>query len=897
VQGTIFNPYSTQTVGGQQVRTPFPNNTIPLSLQDPVSLAVQKLLPLPNAPGDINNYNVPSYSSFQHTTNLSVKIDQNISPTIKVSGYYSQINTLQPNVNGGITPLALGGADTNQWNHTTRLNYDQTITPTLLLHVGIGYFQTSEPHVAPPFDQSTLGLKGYYANQIMPDIAAIVGDAGHPFANGAGGYSPGVGSTFSATAFEEKPTANTSLTWIRGNHTYKAGGDYTQEGYPVPSLWRANGNFTFNSAETSDPYQGSVTGLSAAQPTGFGYASFLTGLPDSMALNAPTDPKIGYHSLGLFVQDSWKVSRKLTVDYGLRWDYQTYMKEQYGRTQDASFSTVDTALGRPGAVIYGATCNCDFSHNYPYAFGPRLGAAYQIDTKTVIRGGAGIQYDVEEAPNGVLYNVADYYTINPNGYGISPLQYSSNPATNGLQAGNAYAPGNPYGNTPVVWPNLNQNKYPVLNNGIAAPTAGNAPFVFFDPHNRPGRTVTWSIGVQREVMKNLVAEISYVGNRGAYFPAPNLDQIASNSLTPAGLKSQYGIDFNNPTDRALLTDQITNPAVQARFPQFAIVNVNGTPTVPSVYPGFPATQLLEQALRAVPQWGGVSPWLGPPLGKTWYDSMQVKVTKRYSHGFQASGNFTWAKGEVIGSASDSSYYLTSQAVTGDIYNYNDNKQLNQYVRPLAMTITFSYTTPKIAGDGMAMKALSQVARDWQLGAVLRYQSGVLIGDPASLNGITTQLGRVAGGFTSTFGNNYQNLTGQPLFTISDPNCHCFNPQTTQVLNPAAWTDAPAGTWGTSAPFYNNYRWQRQPAESMSFARNFRVGKEGRYNLQIRGEFQNIFNRTFLATPSVSNPALPVGTTNSGGNIINASGFGSIVTVGTGQGSQPRSGQMIARFTF
>ena len=68
--------------------------------------------------------------------------------------------------------------------------------------------------------------------------------------------------------------------------------------------------------------------------------------------------------------------------------------------------------------------------------------------------------------------------------------------------------------------------------------------------------------------------------------------------------------------------------------------------------------------------------------------MQVKVTKRYSHGFQADGNFTWAKGDVIGSASDSTFFLGQQAVTTDIYNYNNNKQINQYVRPLAMVITF-----------------------------------------------------------------------------------------------------------------------------------------------------------------------------------------------------------------
>ena len=79
---------------------------------------------------------------------------------------------------------------------------------------------------------------------------------------------------------------------------------------------------------------------------------------------------------------------------------------------------------------------------------------------------------------------------------------------------------------------------------------------------------------------------------------------------------------------------------------------------------------------------------------------------------------------------------------------------------------------------------------------------------------------------------------------------------------------PPDTWGTSAPFYNNYRWQRQPAESMSFARNFRIGKEGKYNLQVRGGIPEIFNRTFLSPPSVANPNLAIATTNYTGAIIN-----------------------------
>jgi hypothetical protein len=822
-------------------------------------------------------------------------MDQAISPTIKISGYYSQLSTQNPNTNGFAGPSLgpLGGVTpTNTWNHTTRLNYDQTISPTLLLHIGVGFFDTSEPNIPENYNQTQLGLTGYYNPNQFPTLAGLTNFI-------SGGYQgPGFGTAgpgFTAQIWEQKPTATTSLTWIRGNHTFKAGGEYVGEGFPDKSLWRANGDFTFSAAETSDPYQNTVplllgTGLASGSP----YASFLLGLPDSLSVDPATEVRLGDHSMGFFIQDSWKLTRKLTIDYGLRYDYETYMKEQYGRMQDASFTTPNTSAGgRDGAVVYEATCNCNFSHNYPYAFGPRIGAAYQIDSKTVLRGGGGIQYDAAEAPNGIVYSTADYYTFNPTAYGISPLTNSK-----GLQGGNPFAPGNPYGNAPLVWPNFNQSKYPIANGGLLAPLS---PFIFFDPHNRPGRIFTWSLGVQREVMRNLVMEVSYVGNRGAYFPAPDADQMTSNSLTPAGLLAADGLNVTSTaatncapglacqTDAQLLQDQLTDPRVQKRFPQFALVNVNGVPTVPSVYPGFPAGQSLTQALRPVPQWaGGVLPWSGPPLGDTWYDSMQVKVTKRYSHGLQAQGNFTWAKGLVDGASSDSTYFLGGSPATNDIYNFGQNKQLNQYVAPLAMTITATYTVPKFHAAGFGMKTLSEVAGDWQIGAVLRYQSGALIQVPASNNGLGTELGR---------GNQtFQNLNPGASPLLVNPNCGCFNPQSAQVLNPAAWTDAAPGQFGVSAPFYNSYRWQRHPAESVSFARNFRVGKEGRYSLQLRVEFQNIFNRLSLSAPTASNPSTAITTTTYAGQVLNSGGFGSIATL-NGAGDQPRSGQAVMRFTF
>jgi hypothetical protein len=257
-------------------------------------------------------------------------------------------------------------------------------------------------------------------------------------------------------------------------------------------------------------------------------------------------------------------------------------------------------------------------------------------------------------------------------------------------------------------------------------------------------------------------------------------------------------------------------------------------------------------------------------------------------------SFVWAKGLVLGTGAEAGNITTLAGIPiyNDIYNYGINKQLNQLVRPDAAVISGTYLTPRVAADSRGMKVLSQVVRDWQLGWVLRYQNGALIQTPYSSNQLNLQLARAS----PTFWNYVPGVN--PLNV--DPNCGCFNPQTTLVFNKNAWTDAPGGTFGVSAPFYDNYRWQRQPAESMSFGRNFRMGREGSYNLFVRAEFQNIFNRHFLsmpltgtASPTLSANPLTPATASSG---VYTGGYGYIATLG-GAGAVPRAGQVVARFTF
>lgn len=873
--GEIFDPNTTRVVNGAQVRSPFPGNIIPMSRLSPFALAVQNMFPLPNAPGLENNYIIPGYVNWQHTTNISFKLDHSISTTQKLSWYWSHLADNNPNANGWTGIFEAPNPTANR-NYTTRVNWDDTITPTLLFHAGIGYIHQYQPTDYPSFNQSSLGMSGYFQTNRFPSIGGIF-DGGSGLTNfvsgGFGDFSNfgGIGPAFISFLWEEKGTANTNLTWVHGNHIFKFGGELIIDGYPEKSGWRANGAFGLSNAETADPWQ-NLQPFNFPDPTGFSYASFMLGLVDDIQISPNTQTKTGTTSMGFYAQDSWKVTKKFTLDYGLRYDYQTYLKEEYGRMPVASFTTINPTVGLPGAEIYGATCNCQLSHNYPFAFGPRVGAAYQINSKTVLRVGAGITYGVVQTPQGIQYSLANYYSFNATGYGISPSP-------------NGFPVVNPYPN--VTWPNYNPGRLPVLSDGLLPPSS---PNTIFSPSARPPRIMQWSIGLQRELQRDIVVEATYVGNRGVWWSAEGLDQYQCNCLTPQ-LLAHYGLNLNNPADLALLTDQLNSPQAQAAG--------FGPP-----YAGFPLTDTVAQAIRPVPQWasGGPSSFLGPPIGKTWYDSLQTKVTKRFSHGLSAQASFVWAKGLDLGTGAEAPIFLSYNPVISDIFNFGINKQLNQLVYPEAAVISGTYTTPRLASaDTGGMKVLSQVVRDWQLGWLLRYQNGALIETPSSSNQLINELLR-QGGFGGTPVNPDNRVPGVNPF-LFNPNCGCFNPQTQPILNPAAWSDPGPGQWGTAAPFYSNYRWQRQPAESMSFGRNFRFGKEGRVNLFVRAEFQNIFNRLFLSAPETGNQGLaPGGTpatifsplTTSGG--VLTGGYGYINTV-MGAGAQPRSGQLVGRLTF
>jgi hypothetical protein len=932
--GELFDPTTAHYVNGGAlgagiVETPFPGNIIPFSRMDPSSLRYQSIFISPTQGGQVNNTIMPAYANYRHTTLPSIKIDQNLSSKMKISGYYSQTRTYSPNANG-FAPELSSATPQVQNSQTIRVNFDDTLTPTLLLHLGVGLLYFDQPEYPPSFNAGQILGWGtneqYPANNIMPQVAGLSSffSGGLNLGSGFFAPTPGVGFDGAQDQKEYKPTANANMTWVKGNHTFKWGGELVVEGFPTQSSSRANGLYGVSGNETSDPWQYTSTlpflGASSIFVSGNPYASFLLGSLDYINASAITDTRLGKHILGFYAQDNWKVTRKLTLELGLRWDYSNLLQEQYGRMQSACFQCpnpnlipADSTTPLNGLVVY----QKQYNQNYPFAFGPRTGVAYQINSKTVFRAGGGIAYATGGGDAGLSSTDADFYAVSaPEGTGQTIGGAVGAPGGGAgavyFHNGNPFAPGNIYGNGPLTAP-LTGAGFPSQTStsgcGVAPAFATpckpiDSPFITIDKGTgRPPRIFQWSVGLQREIIPNLLIEAAYVGNRGAWWTAPDLSPEAENGLTPSGLLANRsygnttGLNVHNPAQLALLTEPISSPAVIAAYP--ALANPN------NVYPGFPSYEPLNQALRPVPQWIGVPPFLGPPLGDTWYDSLQVKLTKRYSRGLTVNASYTYQKEQVLGTNSATPYFTAGQVVVNDVNNRMQNKQLSSLDHPQVLTVTFNYTTPrnKFGGDGTGGKILQALSRDWTFGGVLRYQSGVILESPSANNNFLYQLGVGSQDNPAVFGapegiENY--VPGQPFFSVN-PNSH-FDPTKTLVLNPNAWTQPGPAQFGVSAPYYIGNRWQRQPAENLSVGRIFRI--KDRYQFYVRAEFQNVFNRVFYSMPLTGNGtgtataaafANPFPVTGSTAGALSG-GYG-FVNAFNGTGTSPRTGQIVFRFTF
>jgi hypothetical protein len=855
IQNAIYDPATSVTdSSGRRVLQVFPNNVIPQSRFDPVAVKIMALFPRPNIGNNLYVNNFAETGDFFKLQQIpSIKIDQNFGTRFKLSWFWETQNTDKSNGVDGL-PVALSQVRLQYIrSKLTRANFDYTISPTLLFHFGAGWQSHKNPDTVQPaaanYDNTQLGIVGSPGTG-FPRISGI-GDSVY------GGMSPGFGPGSRNLFIGRRLSGLPTLSWIHGNHTYKFGVEFKNETTNYTSKTNMSPSYGFSTAETAQPLYGQV--LPTGTGIGSAWASFLLGDYDSVT--AGNGQALFYYrtSWALFVQDSWKVTRKLSLDYGLRWDLQQPIQELHDRISGFSPTVVNpTANGLLGGVIYqgngSGRCNCQLAPTYPYAIAPRIGVAYQLTPKTVIRAGWGLSYSplvallTDPSAAGMGFNSV---TVASPGQSVG-AGFMSQPLTFNQSAlwGATYDPG------------LNV----VAGGGIQSAPA------LVDPNSgRPGRTNQWNISIQREVLRDVVVEASYIGNHAAWLPTGSSqgfynsavnNLINYNAVSPAVLAAHGLGDLTSATVRSLLSSSITSAAaVAAGF------------TKP--YANFPDSGSVLQSLRPFPQYSSISPYQAP-IGDSWYDALQTKVVKRFSHGLTATGTFTWSKS------------LDSTTGAGNIYDRQTFKGLAVADYPHIFSLSVDYTVPALGPvkrHGLTRALLS----DWRISWMTTIQSGDLLTAPGSSNSI--------GSYVST-GYTYQvRNPGVPLY-LKDINCGCIDPTTQTVLNPAAWTNQTAGVPGSNIAYYNDFRGQRRPIVSGGLGKAFQIREK--VQLSVRAEFFNLFNQMLsLANPSTGSPQ----TAPTYSNGLLTGGFGYMNYAGISANSvssslpTPRTGQIVARIQF
>src|SRR5438552_11909751 len=577
-QGQIFNPATTSLVNGRPVRDPYPGNVIPSNdpLRSIVASRYAQLMVHPDRPGLSNN--VAGNPAGDQTwvldaRNILLRLDQSFSPRFKamLRGYYNNRPSAR-NCGGpqGCTvpndPLSNSAGNTDYIGE----GFTQRIYTTHA-HTQWDWIISNQPmsHSVVAWDRWYMGGASLSAGANWPErmwgsqqrSGLVLGDAGPPRMAFAGNIPyNAVGQDWPSFGYEKNDRwqFSTDLAWIRGKSTIKAGFEYRHQKYPHKAwaVGGAAGNFNFNRLETGG-YDASGNNLSQ---TGDPFASFLLGQVHDANQSIYAQPTWFENYLSPWVNAEFKVNPKLTLNAGLRLDYQTARTEQ-----NDEYSTFDPntpnpgAGGRLGAVIFagdgpGRTGRRTFESPKWDAWGPRAGFSYRVSEKNMIRGGYGMYYA----------NVAfSQFTGDPN------LGFASNPSapnlTNGLFPAFLLDSGFPRQN--IRFPPFID---PTIANGAGVPAV--AP----DGETLP-RFQNWSVTFEHRLTKNMMLDVSYIGNHGS-------------RLNHHGQRAGLDYNMNDPAvlslGAALLNSNINSPAARQA-------------NIPIPYAGFNGT--VAQALRRYPQ--------------------------------------------------------------------------------------------------------------------------------------------------------------------------------------------------------------------------------------------------------------------------------------------------------
>jgi hypothetical protein len=842
----IFNPFN--LVDG--IRQPFQTDgVIDPNLINSVGQALANAYPAATGPIDpVTNYNFAKGVVVNSpSTQFDVKIDHQLTEKTKLMGRYSQnyADYIQPG-------LFYNGYTSFTHTRNGVLEHTWTIKPTLLMTNRFGVDRYYQQNTSDGTDPTQFGFPDLLvrANGIkrMPYITVdnYEGLNQECCVDTINGHTQYVYSS--------------QLSWVKGRHVLKFGGEQRlfYNNFFQPDY--ATGVFNFGKIITEqDPF-----GSNPIQ--GDGIAGMLLGFPDYGQLNIKYAVANKSKETSFYFQDDWKVTQRLTLNLGLRYEWSTPYTERHNRIQFSNFSgdsgvSLDLSSGQPElqalglgpTTLKGTTEFADNSMRHVPIdrgnIGPRLGFAYQLATNTVLRGGAGVFYGMSVATNfqysGTSFRKDAMFHFSLDG-GVTQYATLTNLFPN-LPAGAVPQPqGTTYGNL-AEWGFGNSNDL--------GTQADHNPEIY-----------QWNIGVQHLFPFGMTVSADYSANRSTHLPwggaTRNRDFLSAAIRDQLVAQLNPTHDPNNSDVSNLLYSLVANPFQSMFVGDSAIFHepdsIYNNDTIP-----------LINLLKPYPQFDGDFEGLPVMAASSWYHALLVRFQKRPSHGLSFEGNYTLSKATDNSSYGANYWIYFAGSGLGNPQDLNNlaaeysvgaNDTRHRFVLATVYDLPFGKGRPMGTDMGRFVDA---IVGGWSVNAYLTFQSGQPIPFAMSNSRLWDGLQR-----PNISCNPMAGMSLHDLAFSSDPNASFYNL--------SCFSDPGDQIAGDAPRFSSNARTQGIKNLDLGFFKDFAI-REG-MKLQLRAEFFNFTNSVRFATPFSS---------------WGDSSFGAV----TSQANTPRRTQIAVRFEF
>jgi hypothetical protein len=695
VSSPIYDPFSVRMVNGLPTRDPFAGNIIPVNRQDPVARNIMTYFPEANTPS--SNPAQPWVQTWTFTYKWPRNFDMYAA---KLDHQFSEKYNTFFRMNKGdallIFPFQFDGIATPGRNVVNRPhlgfswgnNFLLSPRTTLDARVGYAYGKERNRPWSDGFDPATLGFPASFTNLVQSSAFPTVNVAGFQGLAGST-YVESPGHTW---------TLQSNLSLARGQHLWKIGADMRllYGNFFVNNAPSAQ--FSFSNAWTDGPRADTPT-----SGTGFPLASFLMGL-GSGSIETNTGVSIVNKYFGYYVQDDYRISSRLTLNLGLRYEYETPRTERYDRTTRGFDRNAASPLQIPGLNLRGGLLfagvggeprglyNADRNN-----FAPRIGFAYTLARGTVIRGGYAMYYvPIIGSVQPTGFSVSTPFVVSPDG--ITPAAALSNPFPQGLL-------------TPIG-----------SSQGLGTLVGQSVSFV--DPSDRTPMFHTWNFNVQREITGSALVQVGYIGSRGINITSDAaegafIEQL--NQLDPAylSLGSALQQSVENPFFGTITSGQLSGARVQR-----------------------------QQLLRPYPQFLDVTRNV-PAIGNSVYHALQAKLETRMTKGISTIIAYTFAKN------------IGDIARIQNAYDRAAARSPSEFDVPHRLTVTASVDLPFGRGRrylGSSSRALDAIAGGWTVSTFSTFQSGFPLEFSVSRSNI----------FAAGAGPQFPNVIGDPTAGISGP---------------------------------------------------------------------------------------------------------------------------------